>query len=53
VHELEIVCGDPAGAVFIERTLEKWPNFEPAHRARAMQAMRHGKAPLIPKGPVP
>jgi hypothetical protein len=46
VRELEIVCGDPAGSLFIDRTLRRWPDFEPARRARAMQSIRHGQAPL-------
>jgi hypothetical protein len=45
VRDLEIACGDPAGGLFIERTLRRWPDFEPARRARAMQAVRHGQAP--------
>ena len=45
VHELEMVCGDPAGATFVERTLAKWPDFEPARRAREIQAIREGRAP--------
>ena len=55
VRELEIACGDLAGALFIERTLRRWPDFEPPRRARTMQAVRHGQAPpgSVSAGDVP